>query len=200
MGKKEIIDFQNDLRRLAGEHSDIQSISKNLIDYIRSAFAIWRENYGVPDDILDVMEQVFLRSAQFRHNVLQGGAHLEDLLSTKENLLRILREMIPGVIVNTEMHSWTHKPEMGIGVALNWLASLQEVTDAVIEGDQPCSYHIHAPRLCAADPIPLCSGIQAARHLKSINDLHCNREEALQFFYNMADIKEIRWSNSFRSM
>jgi hypothetical protein len=180
------------MRKVADQYSDIQAVSKNLISYIRIAFAIFKEDSSIPCSILDALEGVFIRSATFRHDVLRGGAHLEDLLSKRENLLRCLG-MVPGLIVNSEMISLPHKPRMGIGVALMGLALLQDLTDAIIEGDQRCRHHHHNRRTCVASEIPLCLRLSSARHLSREDLLHCSREEAMRTLFQATAISSIAW-------
>ena len=193
--KETVISFQNSLieRMVIQGAEDVQQLTKSVNKAVHRLFEHYRKGCPVPMHLLYVYQEIISNGLRFRLDVLGGGAVIEDLLVGKETFCHMARKILPAYISKGNIYSrgYTVSEDTGIGVELNMIRDMSELTDKMLFGDGVCPEHVSRPRICKAEPWAFCGSLKQIDVQKDSE--RCIRSMIFCHLLNAIDAENVEW-------
>lgn len=193
--KETVISFQNSLlERVVTEGAEnMQQLTESVKKAAHRLFEHYRKGCPVPMHLLDVYQEIISNWLRFRLDVLGGGAVIEDLLVGKETFYQMAKEVLPAYISKGNIHSrgYTVSEDTGIGVELNMIRDMSELTDKMLFGDGVCPEHVSRPRICKAEPWAFCGSMKQINIQKDSE--RCIRSMIFCHLLKAIDAEDVEW-------
>ena len=144
--------------------------------------------------LLNVYKEVIDKWQLFRHDVLGGGAILEDLLVGEATFYRMAEQTLLAYKSKGYIHSqgYTISEDTGVGLELEMIRMLSELSDKMLFGDGVCPYHSLESGECNAEPRPLCNSIKEI-HARADFSQQCIRETVLLHLLSAIGSNDFEW-------